>query len=72
MSQPKWVCRVMDLLIERVRYEGATQSLDPEDPCSDDTQAIRDATELYTRTWIIPLLEAVRDGDRATAEMMTR
>jgi hypothetical protein len=62
----------MDLLIERVRYETASLSLDPEDSFSEDTQAIRDATELYTRTWIIPLLEAVRDGDRATAEMMTR
>jgi len=71
MSQPKWVKRAMDLAISRVRYERASLNFEGSE-FGADTQAIRDATELYTFTWITPLLEAVRDGDRETAEMMTR
>ena len=72
MATAKWVERAMNLAIKRVRLEQASIHLDPNKPFDDDTEQVREALRLYTETWIIPLLRAVRDGDSATAMQFTR
>lgn len=68
---PKWVQRAMNKAISRVRFETASVRL-PETPLSrDDTEKIREATKLYVETWIVPLLEAVRDNNRAIGECLS-
>lgn len=78
---PRWQQRACDLLLKRVQYETASigftrAQLDAmaQRPryLADDTDELRAATRLYTQTWIVPLLEALRDGDRETAELYLR
>jgi hypothetical protein len=66
---PKWVQQAMERAISEVRYEGAKLTLPGSAAFNDDTPVIRKATRLYTESWIIPLLEAVRDGDAGLAKM---
>lgn len=68
---PRWARKAMDKAISRVRFESASIRLPGTPFGKDDTEAIREATRLYTETWIVPLLKAVRDGNRAAAERMT-
>ena len=68
----KWVIAAMNGAISKVRLENAVLRLKGTSLFSDDTAKIRNATRLYVETWIVPLLEAVRDGDRHTANNFTR
>ena len=70
MKPPKYVQRAMDLAISRVRFETASLRLPGTDFGDDDTEVIREATELYMETWVVRLLKAVRDGDRSMVEAM--
>lgn len=64
MTKPsKTVQRACDLLLRRVRYEGCRLRLPGSSFDDDDTLKIQLATEIYVNTWIIPLLEGIRDGD---------
>ena len=64
----KWVQRSMNKAISRVRFERASIRL-PDTPFPEnDTELIREVTKLYVETWIVPLLEAVRDGKKDVAE----
>lgn len=68
---PKWVQRAMNKAISRVRFETASVRL-PETPFPrDDTEKIREATKLYVETWIVPLLEAVRDNKQGVGECLS-
>ncbi len=65
MKQSKTVKAACDLLISRVRFETA-QFPPPGDRWTNKeeyTVEVREATRLYTETWIVPLLNAIRDGD---------
>lgn len=73
MKQPKTIESACDLLISRVRYERAGLSLPkgdgtPHTSSEEDTQAIRDATSLYVETWIVPMLQAIKEGDLKTLQ----
>lgn len=70
-QQSKWVKRAMEVAIKRARFEGAFIRL-PDTPFPDtDTAVIRESTRLYVETWLVPLLEAVRDGDVETAKCLS-
>lgn len=62
---PRYLKTAMDTLIKRVRFENASLTLPGHsmDKAKEDTEAIRESTLLYTETWVVPLLRAVRDGD---------
>jgi len=63
MKQSKIIAEACDLLIARVRFETAVLSFDRGVGFrKDNTQEIRDATRLYVETWVVPLLELIRDG----------
>jgi hypothetical protein len=49
-------------LIDRVRYKEAKLRLPGSSFDDDDTLKIQLATEVYVDTWIVPLIEAIRDG----------
>lgn len=71
MSQvPKWVQRAMNTAIRKVRFESASIRLPGTPFPGDDTEVIREATRLYVETWVIPLMEAVRDGKKDIAECL--
>ena len=64
----KTVQRACQLLKARARFERAAFRL-PGSALSDadrDTKLIREATRLYTETWIVPLLDAIERGDLRT------
>ncbi len=67
----KWAC---DLLIKRVRYETACLQLPGSslDETDRDTAIIRRSTEVFTESWIVPLLEAIRDGNYEAVYEMVR
>ena len=73
MKQPYYVKRACETLLSKVRYEKASFTL--YDHCisesKTDTAAIKAATQLYVETWIVPLIEAIRDGDKKKAEDLT-
>lgn len=61
----------METAIKRARFEGAYIRL-PDTPLPEaDTAVIREATRVYVETWLVPLLEAVRDGDVETAKCLS-
>jgi len=64
----EWVRRAMDKAIDRVRLKNASIRLPTTQFPDDDTDAIREAMKLYVETWIVPMLEAVRDGKQREAE----
>ena len=72
MNQPVWAQQAIKQAISRVRFEDAVLRLPGTDISNDDTDVIREATRLYTETWVVPLLEAVRAGNRKGAELLTR
>ena len=59
-NQSKTVQRACDRLIRRVRFENA--SFDDPRSIQSYSDGVRQATQLFTETWIVPLLEAIRDG----------
>lgn len=64
MAKPnKTVQAAIKLLKKRVRYEEATLRLPGSSFDDDDTLKIQLATEVYVDSWIIPLLEALEQGD---------
>ena len=64
MKQSKTVVRACDLIISRIRFETAVLSLsDSLKDRDEDTEKIRTATKLYVETWIVPLLELIRNGE---------
>lgn len=64
MKQGKTVQKACDHLINKVRFKKAKFRLGTNRLSNDaDTAAICEATRLYTETWVVPLLEAIRDGD---------
>ena len=46
-----------------VRYESASLRLETTEFPAVDTPAIREATRLYTESWIVPILDAIERGD---------
>jgi len=68
---PKWVKRAMDKAISRVRFEHAAIRLPGTPFPATDTDTVREATKLYVETWIVPLLEAVRDNKRDVGECLS-
>lgn len=80
MSSTKWETDAIEKVIERVRWKTAVFRRiccnDPKDklPATEaEVDAfVRERTRIYVESWIVPLLEAVRDGDRETAEALTR
>ena len=60
------------LLISRVRFEKASLTLPHNETPNSDTEVVRMVTKLYTESWIIPLLEGIRDGDTELLKVMTR
>jgi hypothetical protein len=59
------LARAKRKLTELVLFKNAGFSLkgDESMPCSEDTEKIRVATERYTKSWVIPLIEAICNGD---------
>lgn len=72
MTPSKTVQAACDTLIQRVRYSSASLNLAGSTSQTDDTAAIREATRLYTDTWIIPLLRAIKENDLDTLRLFTR
>ena len=70
MTTPKWVQRSMNKAISRVRFETAVIRLPDTIFPEHDTELIREATRLYVESWIVPLLESVRDGKKDIAECL--
>jgi hypothetical protein len=55
-----------DKLLARVRYETAALRLPrhpSDEPGANDTALIREATRIYTETWIVPLINAIQSGN---------
>lgn len=78
---PRWQQRACDLLLKRVHYESASLGFTEDQLVAiaqrprymaNDTAEIQEATRLYVDTWIVPIIEAIRDGDRETAELYLR
>ena len=81
MKQPEWVIKACERAIRLARYETAALSI-PQDDIDellkreakfgraerDATDIIRKNTMVYVESWMIPLLKAIRDGDRHTIE----
>lgn len=66
MEQSQTVQKACDCLIDRVRYKNA--AFTPPGPrrvesSKEYTDEIREATRLYVETWIVPVLEALKEGD---------
>ena len=60
-----------DTLRNRVRFEGAKMRLPGRQlMAADDTALIREATQLYVETWIVPLINAMQSGDIARVKEM--
>lgn len=53
-------CRV---LRHRVLFKSAGFTLPGSPYMQDDTAVIREATRLYTQSWVIPILDAIETGD---------
>lgn len=70
-QNPKWVQRAMNMAIKRARFEGACLRLSGTPFPKTDTLEIREATREYVETWLVPLLEAVRDGELETAKCLS-
>ena len=70
-TAPKWVQRAMNKAISRVRFEHAAIRLPGTSFPDTDTDTVREATQLYVETWIVPLLEAVRDNNQPTGECLS-
>jgi len=64
-TAPKTVQAACQVLRRRVRYRDAGLRLQPAEFDRDDTAAIREATRVYTETWIVPLLDAIELNDRS-------
>ena len=55
--------RACDVLRSRVRFETARLRLPGRETMSaDDTALIREATRLFTETWVVPLIDAMQSG----------
>jgi hypothetical protein len=53
-----------NLLIKRVRFETAGFNKPGEYFSPPEyTEEIREATRIYTESWVVPVLEAIRDGN---------
>ena len=63
MQTSKTVQSACQVLRARVRFENASLSLSSGMGNDEDTQRIREATRIYTETWVVPLLNAIERGD---------
>lgn len=66
MKTNRTVQDACDRLKSLVLFENAGFRLHKDDPLSQttgDTKLIKEATNLYTRTWILPILDAIQAGD---------
>ena len=55
--------RACDVLRSRVRFETARLRLPGRQLMqTDDTALIREATRLFTETWVVPLIDAMQNG----------
>jgi hypothetical protein len=62
----KTFSRACDILRSRVRFETAHLRLPSSQIlAANDTPVIREATRLYVETWIVPLIDAMQDGEVA-------
>lgn len=76
MKQSKTVQAACNLLIDRVQFKtakfrdpGVVWSTMSQDQYTDQ---LREATRLYTDTWVVPLLRAIRDGDTYRLQQAVR
>jgi len=65
VKQSKLIADTMEALIKKVRFERASFTLPGHtfENSREDTEVIRAVTRLYTETYIVPFLEAIRDGN---------
>ncbi|MEM8737257.1 MAG: hypothetical protein AAGG38_02100 [Planctomycetota bacterium] len=77
---PRWQQRAAQYLIDRAKFEKSSVGFTAEQLAElnqrrrympNDSDIIGEAVALYVDSWIIPVLEALRDGDRETAEAYT-
>ena len=73
MATSKTVQAACDTLIKRVRFETASLQLQRSlsHAFDNDTAAIREATRIYTETWIVPMLRAIKANDLDTMRLLT-
>ena len=67
MQQSKTIKEACRILLVKVRFERAGFTK-PGEYMSDEiyTQEIQESTKRYTESWIVPIIEAIRDGDIKT------
>ena len=71
MKQTTLVKRACRTLKKKVEFELAVFSLNDGFPNKDDTEQIKKATSLYMRTWVIPIIDAIHDGDMESLKHLT-
>ncbi len=69
MKTTKAIQKACQVLRHRVRYKSASLRLPGSN--NDDTLQIRAAVRLYVETWIVPILDAIEDGDMAKLREIT-
>ena len=63
MKQTKIIQKTCLLLKKRVKFENAKFSLQEGLPTDEDTTKIKKTTEVYVKTWVIPIIDAIEKGD---------
>ena len=63
MKQSKKIQDACRVLRARVRFENAGLRLPGNPFGSDQTAEIRKATRIYVESWIVPLLDAIEEGN---------
>lgn len=58
-NQPKWIVEACQVLRSKVLYRDA--GFGP--PGNECTMRIRDETELFVKSWIVPILDALETGN---------
>lgn len=63
MKYEDCIKKACQVLRKRVRFDGAGLRLPTTEFPNDDTPAIKEATRIYTESWIIPLIDCIESGD---------
>ena len=71
MKVPDPVKRACQVLRKRVRFDGARITIAGSKSSGDDTAIIRQATEAYIETWVVPIIDAIERGDVRSCRFMS-
>lgn len=72
MPTPKTVKKACRVLRSRLEFDDAHFTLPDSPDGQDDTVEIMEATDLYFRTWIYPVIDAIESGDMAKLQELTK